>query len=128
MTLPQDRKTPEREIYQEVNCNGKEMNKKEVNYGNVVCGQGTTGSKEMNKNKVNDGNVVCGKGTTFSKGSNYGYSLKIKREIKTEEQWNENSPEEAQEDSHSSIFYCCHSFLNILLFLGILCRLCFLAS
>ena len=83
VTLPQDRKTPEREVYQEVNCNGKEMNKKEVNYGNVVCGQGTTGSKEMNKKEVNDGNVVCGKGTTGSKGSNYGYSLKTKREIKT---------------------------------------------
>ena len=61
VTLPQDRKTPEREVYQEVNYNGKEMNKKEVNYGKVVCGQGTTGSK----------------------GSNYGYSLKAKREIKT---------------------------------------------
>ena len=105
VTLPQDRKTPEREVYQEVNCNGKEMNKeevnygnvvcgqgttgskemnkKEVNYGNVVCGQGTTGSKEMNKKEVNDGNVVCGKGTTGSKGSNYGYSLKSNREIKT---------------------------------------------
>ena len=56
MTQPQDRKTPEREVYQEVNCNGKEINKKEVNYGNVVCGQGTTGSKEMNKKEVNDGN------------------------------------------------------------------------
>ena len=83
VTLPQDRKTPEREVYQKVNCNGKEvkcngkeMNKKEVNYGNVVCGQGTTGSKEMNKKEVNDGNVVCGKGTTGSKGSNYGYNLK----------------------------------------------------
>ena len=83
VTLPQDRKTPEREVYQEVNCNGKEKNKKEVNDGNVVCGQGTTGSKEMNKKEVNDGNVVCGKGTTGSKGSNYGYSLKTKREIKT---------------------------------------------
>ena len=83
VTLPQDKKTPEREVYQEVNCNGKEMNKKEVNYGNVVCGQGTTGSKEMNKKEVNDGNVVCGKGTTGSKGSNYGYSLKTKGEIKT---------------------------------------------
>ena len=61
VTLPQDRKTPEREIYQEVNCNGKEMNKKEVN----------------------DGNVVCGKGTTGRKGSSYGYCLKTKREIKT---------------------------------------------
>ena len=71
MTLPQDRKTPEREVCQE------------INYGNVVCGQGTTGSKEMNKKEVNDGNVVCGKGTTGSKGSNYGYSLKTKREIKT---------------------------------------------
>ena len=59
------------------------MNKKEVNYRNVVCGQGTTGSKKMNKKEVNDGNVVCGKGTTGSKGSNYGYSLKTKREIKT---------------------------------------------
>ena len=57
VTLPQDRKTPEIEVYQEVNCNGKEMNKKEVN----------------------DGNVVCGKGTTGSKGSNYGYSLKKQR-------------------------------------------------
>ena len=57
VTLPQDRKTPEREVYQEVNCNGKEMNKKEVN----------------------DGNVVCGKGTTGSKGSNYGYSLKLNK-------------------------------------------------
>ena len=83
MTLPQDRKTPERGVYQEVNCNGKEMNKKEVNYENVVCGQGTTGSKEMNKKEVNDGNVVCGRGTTGSKGSNYGCSLKTKREIKT---------------------------------------------
>ena len=61
VTLPQDRKTPESEVYQEVNCNGKEMNKKEVNYGNLVCGQGTTGSK----------------------GSNYGYNLKTKSEIKT---------------------------------------------
>ena len=61
VTPPQDRKTPEREVCQEVNCNGKEMNKKEVNYGNMVCGQGTTGSK----------------------GSNYGYILKTKREIKT---------------------------------------------
>ena len=78
MTPPQDRKTPEREVYQEVNCNGKEMNKKEVDYGNVVCGQGTAGSKEMNKKEVNDGNMVCGKGTTGSKGSNYGYSLKNK--------------------------------------------------
>ena len=58
VTPPQDRKTP---VCQEVNCNGKEMNKKEVN----------------------DGNVVCGKGTTGSKGSNCGYSLKTKREIKT---------------------------------------------
>ena len=41
VTLPQDRKTPEREVYQEVNCNGKEMNKKDFNYGNVVCGQGS---------------------------------------------------------------------------------------
>ena len=83
VTPPQDRKTPEREVCQDVNCNGKEMNKKEVDYGNVVCGQGTTGSKKMNKKEVNDGNVVCGKGTTGSKGSNYGYSLKTKREIKT---------------------------------------------
>ena len=83
VTLPQDRKTYEREVYQEVNCNGKEMNKKEVNYGNVVCGQGTTGSKEMNKKEVNDGTVVGDKGTTGSKGRNYGYSLKPKREIKT---------------------------------------------
>ena len=58
------------------------MNKKEVNYGNVVCGQRTTGSKEMNKKEVNDWNVVCGKGTTGSKGRNYGYSLKTKWEIK----------------------------------------------
>ncbi len=83
VTLPQDRKTHEREVYQEVNCNGKEMNKKEVNYGNMVCGQGTTGSKEMNKKEVNDGTVVGGKGTTGSKWRNYGYSLKPKREIKT---------------------------------------------
>ena len=52
VTLPQDRKTHEREVYQEVNCNGKEMNKKEVN----------------------DGTVIGGKGTTGSKGRNYGYS------------------------------------------------------
>ena len=37
----------------------------------------------MNKKEVNDGDVVFGKGTTGSKGSNYGYSLKTKREIKT---------------------------------------------
>ena len=57
MTPPQDRKIPEKELYQEVNCNGKEMNKKEVNYGNVICGRVTTGSK----------------------GSNYGYSLKLNK-------------------------------------------------
>ena len=72
------------------------MNKKEVNYENVVSGQGTTGSKEKNKKEANDGNVVCGKGTTGSKGSNYGYSLKTEGNKDKEKQWNENSPEEAQ--------------------------------
>ena len=54
----------------------------------------------MNKKEVNYGNVVCGKGTTGSKKSNYGYSLKLNENEEgnkdKEEQWNEDSLEEAQ--------------------------------
>ena len=46
VTLPQDRKTPEREVYQEVNCNGKEMNKKEVNYENLFVAKEPQGVKK----------------------------------------------------------------------------------